>query len=63
MGEAVEMIDIYTTIAVGIALIIGFIPLLSKKFRNKDALIMYHIDKEKFKEYLVQLHKDEDWIE
>ncbi|MCK4526077.1 hypothetical protein KAW18_01795 [candidate division WOR-3 bacterium] len=57
------MIDIYALIAVGSALIIGFIPLLSKKFRGKDFLVSYHVDKSKFKEYLMQLHKDGDWIE
>lgn len=57
------MIDIYAVIVVGIALILGLIPIMFKKFRGRDFLVSYHVDKLKFKEYLVQLHKDGDWIE
>lgn len=57
------MIDIYAIIAVGSALGFGIIPLLSKKNRGRDSLVSYHVDKLKFKEYLIQLHKDGDWIE
>lgn len=58
------MIDIYALIAVGTALGLGIIPLFKQiKTIDNDFLISYHIDKVKFKEYLVQLHKDGDWIE
>ena len=39
------MIDIYTIIAVGIALAIGFIPMLSKKFRGENFLVSHYLDK------------------
>jgi len=35
------MIDIYGIIAVGSALVIGFIPIMSKKFRGRDFLVSY----------------------
>lgn len=58
------MVDIYAAIAVGSALILGTIPLIRQiRTRDKDFLVQYYVDKQKFKEYLVQLHKDGDWIE
>lgn len=59
------MIDIYTTIAVGIALGLGAIPLIKPlKTGNWDNFVVsYRVDKQKFKEYLIQLKKDGDWIE
>ena len=58
------IIDIYATIAVGIALILGTIPLIRQiKTRDKNFLVQYYVDKQKFKQYLMQLKKDGDWIE
>lgn len=57
------MIDIYATIAVGIALILGTIPLLFKRFREKDFLVTHVFHKKEFREYLMQLKKDGYWIE
>ena len=58
------MIDIYAAIAVGIALIIGVIPLIRQIItKYKNFLVQYYVDKQKFEEYLMQLKKDGDWIE
>ena len=58
------MVDIYALIAIGIALIIGTIPLIRQIItKDKNFLVTYYTDKEKFKEYLIQLKKDGDWIE
>ena len=64
MGETVKMVDIYATIVVGGALILGAILLIRQiKTRDKDFLVQYYVDKEKIEEYLMQLKKDGDWIE
>ena len=59
------MMDIYATIAVGSALILGMIPLIRPlKTGNWDNfLVVCYVDKQKFKEYLIQIHKDGDWID
>ena len=57
------MIDIYAAIAVGSALVIGTIPILFKRFREKDFLVTHVFHKKEFEEYLMQLKKDGDWIE
>ena len=58
------MIDIYATIVVGIALVIGAIPLIRQVItKDKNFLVHYYVDKQRFKKYLTQLHKDGEWIE
>ena len=58
------MIDIYTSIAVGIALLFGLPPLIKQIIKpDSDFLITYCIDKTKFEEYKKQLKENGDWIE